>query len=220
MKCPLTYCLLFCHFTSYTYIDLSTPLIFGSFFKVLLKMLLFSQNFSNPNKKHTDEASIPKEIYSSYKKRTPLANTNISLCLIKVPFSRELNLPALCYANFSPSKIHPYPNLPQIMNVTLFGKRVFTDVIKVRAWKSHCVSAVTRLVSLRIRMGVQTLAPLSGLRILYFCEMQCRLQTGLGSSIAVVVMQASSYSSDLTPSLGTSVCHKCSPKKTKKKKRG
>ena len=31
--------------------------------------------------------------------------------------------------------------------------------------------------------------------------------------------QASGYSSDLTPSLGTSICHRCSPQKTKKEKR-
>ena len=40
----------------------------------------------------------------------------------------------------------------------------------------------------------------------------------LGSSVAVAV--AGSYSSDWTPSLGTSMCCRCSPKiqKTKKKK--
>ena len=37
----------------------------------------------------------------------------------------------------------------------------------------------------------------------------------LGSGVAV----AGSYISDRTPSLGTSVCHGCSPKKQKKKKR-
>ena len=44
----------------------------------------------------------------------------------------------------------------------------------------------------------------------------------LGSRIAVAVAQAGSYSSDLTPSPGTSVCHGCSPRKgqkTKKKKK-
>ena len=39
------------------------------------------------------------------------------------------------------------------------------------------------------------------------------------SSHRVAVVQASSCSSDLTPSLGTSICHRCSPKKTKKEKR-
>jgi len=44
----------------------------------------------------------------------------------------------------------------------------------------------------------------------------------LGSHVAVA--QASSYCSDSTPSLGTSICHGCSPKKkttaTSKKKWG
>ena len=34
----------------------------------------------------------------------------------------------------------------------------------------------------------------------------------LGSGVAVAVVYAGSYSSDSTPSLGTSICHRCSPK--------
>ena len=41
----------------------------------------------------------------------------------------------------------------------------------------------------------------------------------LRSHIAVAVVQASGYSPDSTPSLGTSIRHKCGPKKTKKKKK-
>ena len=37
------------------------------------------------------------------------------------------------------------------------------------------------------------------------------------SCVAVDVAQASSYSSDMTPSLGTSICHRCGPKKQNKK---
>ena len=37
--------------------------------------------------------------------------------------------------------------------------------------------------------------------------------------MAVVVAEAGSYSSDWTPSLGTSICHRYSPKKTKRKKK-
>ena len=39
----------------------------------------------------------------------------------------------------------------------------------------------------------------------------------LGSGIAMAVAQASSYSSDSTPSLGTSICCTNSPKKKKKR---
>ena len=50
---------------------------------------------------------------------------------------------------------------------------------------------------------------LSGLRIWRCCELWGRLQT----CIAVAVVQAGSYSSDSTPSLGTSTCRGCGPKK-------
>ena len=43
------------------------------------------------------------------------------------------------------------------------------------------------------------------------------MQTQLGSCMAVAV--AGGYSSNLTPSLGTSICHKCSPKTKQKKKK-
>ena len=53
-----------------------------------------------------------------------------------------------------------------------------------------------RLVSMRT--WVRFLASLSGLRIRRCRELWCRLQTWLGSGVAVAVMQAGSYSSDLT----------------------
>ena len=40
----------------------------------------------------------------------------------------------------------------------------------------------------------------------------------LRSGVAVAEAVASSYSSNSTPSLGTSICHRCRPKKTKKRK--
>ena len=45
----------------------------------------------------------------------------------------------------------------------------------------------------------------------------CRLKKQLGSCIAMAVVQAGSYSSDSTLSLGSTLCCKCSPKKAKKK---
>ena len=41
----------------------------------------------------------------------------------------------------------------------------------------------------------------------------------LGPHVAVAVAQEGSCSSDLTPSLGTSICLRCSPEKEKKKER-
>ena len=62
-------------------------------------------------------------------------------------------------------------------------------------------------------MRVWSLASLSRLRIWRCRELQCRSQTQLGSGVAMV--QASSCSSDQTPSLGTSICHGRGPKKQK-----
>ena len=75
----------------------------------------------------------------------------------------------------------------------------------------------TQLVSMR--MQVWSLASLSGLRIRHCCELWSRSQTQLGSQVAVAVTKASSCSSDLTPSLETSICHQRSLKETKKKKK-
>ena len=66
-------------------------------------------------------------------------------------------------------------------------------------------------------MQVQSLASLSGLRIGHCHELWCRSQTRLRSHVAVA--GASSYSPNLTPGLGTSICCRCGPKKQKAKKK-
>ena len=68
-------------------------------------------------------------------------------------------------------------------------------------------------------MKVQSLVILSGLRILSCCKLQYRSQMWLGSGVAVAVVWAGSCNSDLSPSLGTSICHRCSPKKMQKRKK-
>ena len=70
-----------------------------------------------------------------------------------------------------------------------------------------------------MRTQVQWLASLSGLRIQYFHELWYKLQTQFRSHIAVAVVQAGSFSSNSTSSLGTSISCVCSPKKSKKKKK-
>ena len=52
------------------------------------------------------------------------------------------------------------------------------------------------------------------------CELWCGSQTLLRSGIAVAVAQAGGYSSNCTPSLGTSICCGCGPKKKKAKVKG
>ena len=69
------------------------------------------------------------------------------------------------------------------------------------------------------RTQVRSLALLSGLRIWHCHEPWHRSQMWLGSHVAVAVVQASSSSSSSIHSLGISICHRCSPKKTKKKKK-
>ena len=66
---------------------------------------------------------------------------------------------------------------------------------------------------------VQFLTLLRGLRIPSCHELWCRLQRQLGSPTAVAGVWAGTYSSASTPSLGTSTCHVCGPKKQKKKKK-
>ena len=65
-------------------------------------------------------------------------------------------------------------------------------------------------------MQVWILTLLRGLRIQRCCKPQHRSQMWLRSSVAMVVAVAGSCSSDLTPSLGTSICCGCSRIKKKK----
>ena len=74
-----------------------------------------------------------------------------------------------------------------------------------------------RLASMRTQ--VQSLAQLSGLRIRHWHELGYRLQTRLRSLVAVAVVQAGSCSSNQIPSLGTSICRECGPKRQKDKKK-
>ena len=76
------------------------------------------------------------------------------------------------------------------------------------------------LVSMRTQ--VRSLASLSGLRIWHCRELWCGSQMLLGSGVTVAMVQASSYSSNLTPSLGISICCGSGPrngKTTKKEKK-
>ena len=62
-----------------------------------------------------------------------------------------------------------------------------------------------------MRIRVQSLASISGLRIQHLHKLKCRLQMQLGSHVAVAVMQASSCCSDSTPIVGTSICSGVQP---------
>ena len=67
-------------------------------------------------------------------------------------------------------------------------------------------------------VSVKTWVPsLSRLGIRCCCKLWHRLQMQLGPGVAMAMVQAGSYISYLTPSLGTSMCLRCSPSKKKKK---
>ena len=91
---------------------------------------------------------------------------------------------------------------------SLLPLRMMLGVPVVAQWKW------TLLVSMR--MLVQSLVLLTGLRIQCCHELWCSSQTQLRSCIAVAVAKADNCSSDSTPSLEISLCRICSPKKTKK----
>ena len=82
-------------------------------------------------------------------------------------------------------------------------------------WSSPCGSAVTNLASIHEDAG---LIPSLAQRVKDpgCCELWCRWQTRLGSCVAMAVSQGSSYRSDQTPSLGTSIYHGYGPKNTQK----
>ena len=68
-----------------------------------------------------------------------------------------------------------------------------------------------------MRTQVRSLASLRGLRIQHCRELWCRSKTWPRSGVAVAV--ASGSSSNSTPSLGTSICWGCVPKKDKQKQK-
>ena len=89
----------------------------------------------------------------------------------------------------------------QVSHTRLPIKNAWVGVPTVAQWKR------TQLGSMR--MWIPSLASLSGSRIWHCHELWCRLKTQLRSDVAVAVAQASSYSSDSTPSLETSMCLRC-----------
>ena len=69
-----------------------------------------------------------------------------------------------------------------------------------------------------MKIQVQFLVLLPGLRIWHCCDLWSNSETWLGSyiAVAVAVVWASSYPSDLTPSLGTAICLREALKRKKK----
>ena len=87
---------------------------------------------------------------------------------------------------------------------------------KERKRSSCCCSAVMNPASIH---GDVSWIPGQWLGIQRCHELRCKSQMWLGSRVAVAVAWASNGSSDWTPSLGTSICRSCNPKKSKKKRK-
>ena len=86
-------------------------------------------------------------------------------------------------------------------------------------WSSLLVAQRKQIWLASMRTQVQSLASLSGLRVLHCHGLWCGSQMWLGSGITQAVAWAGCCSSDwTTPSLGTSICPGCGPKKQKKKR--
>ena len=90
------------------------------------------------------------------------------------------------------------------------NQKCYLGVPVITQWKQ------TQLVSMKT--WVRTLASLSGLRIQCCHKLWCTSQTQLVPGIAVAVAYISSFSSDSTPSLGTSICLGLAIKKKKERK--
>ena len=95
----------------------------------------------------------------------------------------------------------------QIMSLPSFTLQWLPIIFKIKSRSSQ---------QLRTHHSVHEDVPtsLSGLRLWPCCKVWCRLRIWLGS-VAVAVALAGSCSSDLPPSLGTSICQGCSHKKKK-----
>ena len=104
-------------------------------------------------------------------------------------------------------------NLFQTMGIDqLFLKQINQYISRYNSKKVMGVPIVVlqkRIQLISLRMQVQFLASLSGAGLWCCHELWCKK----------IVLGCGSYSSDSTPSLGTSTCHGFTPKKPKKKKK-
>ena len=101
---------------------------------------------------------------------------------------------------------HNFQNLMKFMNISIQETQQTLEWTQKDPHWGVPIMAQRKQIQLgTMRFQVRSLAALSGLRIWYCCELWCRFQTWLRSCVAVVVVQAVSYSSDSTPSLGTSI---------------
>ena len=97
----------------------------------------------------------------------------------------------------------PSPSLPESLHLCFTVMEIGVPIVAQQK--------LTQLVSMRTQ--VRSLASISGSGIRHCGELWCRSQTGTDPTLLWLWWRPGSYSSDSTPSLGTSICHTCSPSK-------
>ena len=110
-----------------------------------------------------------------------------------------------------------YVHFKFMIKLSLIDKSINTKTteFKIYLLGVPIMAQQKRIWLVTIRLWVWSLASLNRLRIWHCPELCCKSQMRLGSGIVVTVVQAGSCSSDSTPRLGTSICHRCGPKKDK-----
>ena len=99
-----------------------------------------------------------------------------------------------------------------VESVLMFHKDTVFFCIKNKNEEVPIVAQRKWIWLVSMRMWVPSLLSPQGLGVRCCCGLWCRLETWLGSCVG-------SCSSDLTPSLGTSTCCWCGPRKQKRKKK-
>ena len=122
------------------------------------------------------------------------------------------SLPLVEHSLCARSQAQPFIRHPQ--NHTVGA--IIISILKMRNLEFPCGSVGYEPDLVSVRLQVLILNSLSGLRIWRCHKLCCRPQMRLRSCVAVAVVEAGSCSSNSTPSLGTSICRRGSPKKIKK----
>ena len=155
-------------------------------------------------RKNLNWTAIMSKLFLTPKKRETVENRNkYEECLICKWLRTRNWLCSLITQSFYFSFLF-YPCLKRYIKVTHL--KIMTLQSSFRG------SGVTNPTSIHEDEG-----SISGLAqwVRFWCypELWWRSETKLGSRVAVAAEEASSSSSNLTPSLGTSICHRCCPKK-------
>ena len=140
---------------------------------------------------------------------------NLSLRLLQQPSNWSCCcLCPLQFYSLSGNHSDPFKIKNRILSVPyLKSSSGFLYSSRVQLRSSHCGSAIMNPTSINEDSLIPGLA-----QWVKEPALPCRLQIPLRSGTAVAVAQAGSCHSDLTPSLGTCMCPRCSPKKDPQKR--